>query len=93
MKTEKELTNQLKSEGYHKVYSWEDGPNEEDPTHTHDFDTKLIILNGELEIEMKGQKILLKQGESIEIPREEVHAAITSPNGCKYLVGERHQTQ
>jgi quercetin dioxygenase-like cupin family protein len=92
--TEKEIIKSLETEGYEKVWVYDAEPNEIDEEHKHDFDTKLHILSGEIEINnFSAGKIMnfhLKQGDEIEIPRNQVHSAQVGINGCRYIVAERH---
>jgi quercetin dioxygenase-like cupin family protein len=87
--TETEQIEQLKAEGFKKVYIWDAEPGEDDPDHVHAFDTKLIILSGEIEIGMNGESRVLKQGDSIYIARDTVHSGKAGVMGCRYIVGER----
>ena len=86
---EKQLILKLKSEGFDKVYVWDGEPNEEDTNHSHLFDTKIVILKGDIEIETNGKKSVLKSGDEMEIPRNKIHAAIVGLSGCRYIVAER----
>ncbi|OGN16816.1 MAG: hypothetical protein A3C88_01275 [Candidatus Yanofskybacteria bacterium RIFCSPHIGHO2_02_FULL_50_12] len=87
------IIEKLKGEGYDEVYEWEDKPDAHYSAHKHNFDTKLVILEGELSIEIQmvyGKKIL-RPGEEMVIPKETFHAAWAGPTGCKYIVGEKHK--
>lgn len=93
--TEKEITTNLESEGYDKVWIYDAEPNEIDEEHSHDYDTKLHILSGEIRIKkLAGGAVtdfLLKKGDQIEIPRNQSHSAKVGAEGCRYIVAERHQ--
>ncbi len=81
---------ELKKEGYGKVYAWHATPGENDPAHTHPFDTKLVILEGELEIILGDKKFVLRPGDSIEVPQDQTHAGIAGTQGCTYIVAEEN---
>lgn len=81
----------LKQLGYDPVYVWSAAPNEEEVNHTHAFDTHLEILQGEIEITMDGERVILKPGDEFSIPRQKVHAAKVGVHGCKYFVAEKHR--
>lgn len=81
---------ELKQKWYDPVYIWDEGPNEEDPDHTHPFDTHLLILNGEIEVRMNGKSTILRSGDEIEIPRDQVHYGKAGTSGCRYIVAEKH---
>ena len=85
-----EKVEELKRLGYDNVFVWDAEAGEEDPDHSHPYDTRLVILDGEIEIKMDGESRILKSGEEIDIPREKVHYGKAGPNGCKYIVAEKH---
>ena len=81
---------ELKQKGYDPIYIWDANPNEEDLEHTHLFDTRILILEGELEIRLDGKSIIMKTGDSMDIPREKIHYGKAGITGCKYIVAEKH---
>jgi len=87
---DKEIESALRKEGYDRVYTGKEPSREEDSSHQHSFDTKLIILDGSVEIEKENEKIILKKGDSIEIPRGVVHSARAGEEGYSYIAAERH---
>lgn len=88
--TEQEYIEHLKAEGFDKVYVWDAEPGEEDLVHEHPFDTRLIILDKEITIEVGGVKKEYVKGDAIEIPRATPHAVWAGPNGYRYIVAEKH---
>lgn len=94
MEKEEDIIKNLEAEGYDSVYIWSAEPNEEDPEHTHAFDTKLHILSGEIRLKvLKAGRIddfKLKQGSAVEIMRGQKHSAVVGQGGCKYIVAEKH---
>ena len=92
--TEKEVIKRLESEGYNKVWAYGAEPNEVDDEHDHNFDTKLHVLSGEIRIKKLSDGMimdfLLKKGDEIEIPRNQLHSARVGGDGCRYIVAERH---
>lgn len=87
---EEGLILELKNEGYERVYTWHEKPLEVDENHQHDFDTKIIVLKGEITVEMNGKKVVAIEGDVIYTPRDTVHRAITGKEGCTYIVAEKH---
>ena len=83
-----EMKQQLKEQGLEEIYLWEDKPNYIYEKHSHNHDTKLIILSGSIEIKKGNSSYFLKQGDSILIKENEVHEAKVGENGGKYLVAE-----
>ena len=85
---EKELMEQLKKEGFERVYVWEDASNAYHPSHTHSTKTAHIIVNGVIDITMHGKVYRLKEGDRLDVPANEVHSARVGPDGCRYIIGE-----
>lgn len=86
-----ETIHSLQSQGYDPVYVWDGKPNEVDEEHSHEFETKLHVLEGEIHLKITGDKdYTLKSGDELDIPKGQIHSAITGPEGCKYIVAEKH---
>ena len=92
-KIEEELIQKLKIEGYTKVYIHDAKPNENYLSHSHAWDTKLMILEGELEVNMDDKHSVLRKGDQIEIIRNKMHSGKAGPKGCRYIVGERSSNE
>jgi mannose-6-phosphate isomerase-like protein (cupin superfamily) len=86
---EKQLTLNLRREGFTHTYVWQDGPNAAYPDHTHDADTAHIILSGEMTLTTAGATRTYRVGERCDVPARAVHSARMGSTGCRYLVGER----
>ncbi len=87
--TEKEWERQLRQEGFHRVYVWQDGPNASYPDHTHAATTAHVMLEGEMALTMAGKTQTFRSGERCDVPAGTVHSAKMGPRGCKYIVGEK----
>lgn len=87
---EQDIIRDLQGKGYQKVYVWKAEPKEKDPKHKHPFDTHLYVLHGELEVRMDNSIIVMKIDDELDIPRNTIHEAKAGPDGCTYIVGERH---
>ncbi len=93
MDQQKEIQ-KLKTEGYDNVWVYEAEGGEVDEEHDHDYDTKLVILTGAINIisEMDGliTNTQYKAGSEVIIPRNKLHSAKVAVEGCLYIVAERH---
>lgn len=94
MQTEKEIIKNLEDLGYGKVYVWNDEPNKIFEEHSHNWDTKLYILSGEMRLKLLNSGRIddykLKIGDEKEIFQNQIHSAIIGIDGCKYIVAERN---
>ncbi len=89
MKNEKEWEEQLREEGFRRVFVWRDGPNVFYSGHTHGMATAHIILEGEMTIVSEGKTLAVKAGGRFDVPANTVHSATMGPAGCRYLIGEK----
>ena len=60
-------------------------PNVTAPEHWHDEEQMSIVLEGEFEFEVGGEKKLIKRGEAVLIPPNVPHAARTYDSTCLEL--------
>ena len=59
------------------------------PTHTHPFDARLFMIEGEFVLETAGMTHRYGPGEMFEVPAGVPHAERFGPAGATYLVGRR----
>ena len=59
------------------------------PEHTHPFDARLLILEGEFILGQDGATRRYGAGEMFEVPAEVPHTEAFGPAGATYLVGRR----
>lgn len=89
MMDEKQLSAQLRKEGFSHTYTWADGPNAQYPAHTHPTETAHIILSGEMTLTMNGESRVYRAGDRCDVPAGAAHSAQMGRFGCRYLIGER----
>lgn len=85
---EQDILNSLKKEGYKEVYIWKDAPNFAYDKHCHEYETKLVIVEGGIELDVDEKKINLSPGKDFIIPAWKYHSAVVGSEGCRYAVGE-----
>ena len=86
---EQEFREQLRRQGFSRVYVWEDGAGAFYPDHTHDGLTAHIILGGEMTLTMRGESKTYRTGDRCDVPADAMHAARIGPDGCRYMIGEK----
>jgi len=59
-------------------------------THTHPFDVRAVVLEGEVTLNCDGEIKHLKAGDTLELARDIPHTEQYGPNGYTFLVGRRH---
>ena len=81
---------QLRQEGFRRIYVWEDQPHTFYPDHTHAVDTAHIILDGEMTLTCGGSTTTYRAGERPpDVPAGALHSARMGPQGCRYVIGEK----
>jgi quercetin dioxygenase-like cupin family protein len=86
---EQEFREQLRRQGFSRVYVWQDGAGAFYPDHTHDGLTAHIILDGEMTLTMRGESKTYRTGDRCDVPADALHAARMGPKGCRYMIGEK----
>ncbi len=86
---EEEFREQLRRQGFSRVYVWQDAPGAFYPDHTHEGLTAHIILDGEMTLSMRGKSQTYRTGDRCDVPAGAVHTARMGPEGCRYMIGEK----
>lgn len=79
---------QLKSEGYVVSTSETIGP-KVNPTHSHPFDVKALVLKGAITLTSDGKSQTFGPGEVFEMARKCEHFESYGPEGAVVLAGRR----
>ncbi len=68
-------------------------PHTQRPTHTHEFDARLLILTGAFMLARDGEIENFAPGDVCEVPAGTPHQEITDERGTTYLAGRRFAAQ
>ena len=79
----------LADEGYTNLVTVEREANGALDWHTHPFEAKAIILEGEIRIQYDGKNDRYQVGEIFHLAAEVPHQEQYGPSGVKYLVGRK----
>lgn len=79
----------LRAEGYDEVLTrvWE--PGRIVPEHTHPFDARVLILDGEVTLGCGGRSQTYRRGEIFALPAGTPHTETYGPAGARFLAGRR----
>jgi quercetin dioxygenase-like cupin family protein len=58
--------------------------------HTHAFDTRLMVLQGEMSVVFDDSTMVARAGDVIEIPRDASHFERYRPGAIVFVAGLRH---
>jgi quercetin dioxygenase-like cupin family protein len=81
---------QLGELGFTEVLTRTWGPNQFVDTHTHDFEVRALVLEGEFVLGCDGQDKLLRPGDVFTLAPRRPHTERYGPQGAVYLVGRKH---
>ena len=57
--------------------------------HSHPFDVRALVLNGEITLTVEGVEYAYREGDVFVLPAGHRHAESVGPAGVEYLVGRR----
>lgn len=82
------ITRQMKDEAI-RPYVWTNSPNYRYPVRSHGYDKTLYCVLGSLEIAFPKtrQKVTLRSGDRVDIPRGVRYSAIIGPTGVQCVEG------
>jgi quercetin dioxygenase-like cupin family protein len=79
---------ELKADGYEPVDRRMDA-NQFNPEHMHEFDARVLMLDGEMTIARAGKVEIFRPGDVCEIAAGSPHTEQSGPFGAHYLAGRR----
>jgi quercetin dioxygenase-like cupin family protein len=79
----------LRREGYQEVTTVEMKPMQVNPTHSHDFDAKALILSGDITITCGSEAKRYVAGDVFQLAAGTPHVEHVGERGVGYLVGRR----
>jgi quercetin dioxygenase-like cupin family protein len=79
----------LENEGYENIEVIRDDAGKEYGNHTHAATMVHVILQGDMELIMDGDPVMLRAGDKIEVASGMVHSAKVGEEGCVYMTGEK----
>jgi uncharacterized cupin superfamily protein len=78
----------LRREGY-KVRDGEIAPNVHRDAHAHDFDARVLVLEGSITLVFGADRCFYGPGDSCNVPAGTLHEEHTEAEGVRYLAGRR----
>ena len=82
---------ELQAEGYSDVVDRRMEPNQANPEHSHEFDARVMVLEGSITIGRDGGEHTFRAGDSCAISAGTLHTEQCGPEGVRYLAGRRYK--
>src|ERR1700730_11371262 len=86
-----EFETALREQGYLDVADRRMEPNKTNTEHSHEFDARLLILEGEMRIVSEGAERTYRAGDTFAMSAGCLHTEHCGPQGARYLAGRRYQ--
>lgn len=90
MESKEQIIDRLKAAGYETIFEYDDAAGEFFAEHTHPGEECLVVIRGSLEVNMDGKHHVCNVGDELIFPQMMPHDAKMGPEGCFYIVGEKH---
>ena len=84
-----DFVQELDAQGFPEPVTVDKVPNGGIGPHRHEFEAKALILEGEITLEVDGQKRLYRPGEVFHLMLNQLHAEQYGPQGVRYLAGRK----
>lgn len=84
--------NGLREEGYGEVVDRRMQASEVNRTHAHEFDARVLVLEGTMTIASEGGERTYRAGEFFAMPAGRPHSETAGPDGVRYIAGRRYQS-
>lgn len=83
------FTQKLKDEGF-EVVTVDRPANKSMDLHSHPFEAKAMIIEGEIRVVVDGRETHCKAGDTFHLDAHVVHTETYGPNGVKYIAGRKN---
>lgn len=83
---------ELREQGYGEVVDRRMEAREVNRGHAHEFDARVLVLEGAMTIATEGGERTYRTGEFFAIPAGRPHSETAGPDGVRYLAGRRYQS-
>ncbi len=83
---------ELSEQGYGEVVDRRMEPDTVNPTHAHEFDARLLVVEGAMTIASEGGERTYHASEIFEMPAGCRHSETAGPDGARYLAGRRYRS-
>ena len=86
-----EFEAELHREGYAEIVDRRMEPGTVNPEHEHEFDARLLVLEGEMAVARDGAEQVYRAGDTFAMTAGCRHTERGGPAGARYLAGRRYK--
>ena len=84
---------ELRAQGYGEVVDRQMEAAVVNPEHAHEFDARLLVLEGAMTIAAEGSERTYRAGDTFTMAAGCRHSEHSGPEGARYLAGRRYSTK
>src|ERR1700730_6367258 len=84
---------ELREQGYAEVVDRRMEAGAVNPEHAHEFDARLLVLEGAMTITSEGNQRTYRAGDTFAMTAGCRHSERSGPEGARYLAGRRYPTK
>ncbi len=88
-----DFESEVREQGYKEVVDRRMQAGEFNPEHVHEFDARLLILEGEMTIVCDSEERTYRAGDTCALTAGRRHTERCGPEGVRYLAGRRYQQE
>lgn len=81
----------LRQDGYDEILTRDAQPGSGLDEHTHDWDVRAMVLNGEFFVQCADGRTVCRPGDTFELAAGVEHSEGAGPEGATLLIGRRHK--
>jgi quercetin dioxygenase-like cupin family protein len=87
--TPEQFSAELKKAGFQQLVTVEREPNGGLDEHSHPFESRALILRGEITLRVGGRDTCYRAGDVFHLEHAQIHEERYGPQGVSYLVGRK----
>ena len=84
---------ELQGDGYAEVVDRRMEPEAFNPEHSHEFDARLLVIEGAMTIAVEGGERTYRGGDTFTMEAGCRHSERSGPEGARYLAGRRYSAK
>jgi quercetin dioxygenase-like cupin family protein len=86
-----EFETAARRDGYAEIVDRRMEANHVNPDHVHEFDARVLVIEGEMTIAQGGVSHTYRAGDMCALAAGTLHSEQCGPGGVRYLAGRRHK--
>ncbi len=86
-----DFESELRTQGYLQIIDRRMQANETNPEHDHEFDARLLVVEGEMTVTCGDAERTYRTGDTFAMTAGRRHIERSGPEGVRYIAGRRYE--